>query len=138
SSPADSVAFMARLGLAPGMDLSPSSLGAAVARAVERLSSVGHPYAELGVRSLDWDSTGARVRLNGALGPAVTVSRARVDGLAVTQPKLVHRVVGRLEGASYDRVAVEAARERLVQLGLFRNVTFQGIEGEVDPAQAQV
>jgi len=137
-SPSDSVAFMAGLGLTPGMDVSPSGLSAAVTRAVERLSSTGHPYAELGVRSLDWDASGARVRLNGVLGPAVTVSRVRVDGLNATRPSVVQRVVGRLEGTTYDRTEVEAGRERLVQLGLFRNVTFQGIEGEDDPARAQV
>jgi outer membrane protein assembly factor BamA len=138
ASPRDSAQFLQALGLAPGGIASPAGVAAAVQAAVARLSDHGRPYAELGVSLFEWDSTGARVRLNGALGPEVTVTRVRIDGLAATQPRVALRAIGRLDGAPFDRPAAEAARERLVQLGLFRRVTYEGIEGESDWTKAQL
>ncbi|HYM81509.1 MAG TPA: BamA/TamA family outer membrane protein [Candidatus Limnocylindria bacterium] len=137
-SPADSLRFFDALELRAGGDFSPNALSAAVVTAVRRLADTGHPYAELGVSAVDWDSAGVRVRLNGSLGPAVTVTRARVEGLVATSPKVARRAVGRLEGGPYNRAAAEAGRERLAHLGLFRNVTLEGIEGEADWSRAQL
>lgn len=138
ASPEDSVRFLQALGLTPGGYASPAGLAAAVQAAVGRLSDHGRPYAELGVTGFEWDSAGARVRLNGALGPEVTITRVRIDGLVATRPAIAKRAIGRLEGTRFDRPAAEAARERLVQLGLFRRVSYEGIEGESDWTKAQL
>ncbi|HEY3216341.1 MAG TPA: BamA/TamA family outer membrane protein [Candidatus Eisenbacteria bacterium] len=136
--PGDSLAFATSLGLEPGSWASPRALGEAVTRAVRHAAEREHPYARLGVTSLEWDSAGARVRVGGALGPEVRISRARIDGLRVTRHAILRRCVGSLEGNLYDRAAAEAARDRLLQLGLFRTVSYVGLEGESDWRQAQL
>uniref|UniRef100_A0A832I9J8 Bacterial surface antigen (D15) domain-containing protein n=1 Tax=Eiseniibacteriota bacterium TaxID=2212470 RepID=A0A832I9J8_UNCEI len=134
----DSAAFAAALGLAPGQPVSPARVGAAIERAVARAVAAGHPYAELAFGAWE-DSAGAvRLRLAGSRGPRVTVSRARVEGLVVTRPALAARALGRLEGTVYDPAAAAAARDRLAQLGLFRSVRFEGLEGEPDWSRGQL
>ncbi len=135
-SPADSARF-ARALVVPAW-ASPAALGEAVTRAVENVASEGYPYATLGVAAWDADSGRVRVRLSGALGPAVTITRARVEGLRVTRASVAERAMGRLAGMPYHRATAEAARDRLEQLGLFRSVTFAGIEGEGDWSRAQL
>jgi outer membrane protein assembly factor BamA len=61
-----------------------------------------------------------------------------VDGLKVTRPEVAMRPLGRLVGRPWDRAAALAARERLAQLGLFRNVSFEGLEGEADWSRARL
>jgi len=136
ASPADSAVWAGAFH-APAWG-SPADLGAAVTSAVERVSSDGYPYAVLGVSGWDVDSAGAHARLSGALGPRVTVTRVRVDGLRVTRPDLAARAIGRLSGQPYRRTSAEAARDRLDQLGLFRSVRLEGLEGEGDWSRAQL
>jgi outer membrane protein assembly factor BamA len=129
---ADSAAFAAALGLAPGGWAAPGALAAAVERAVGSLSDHGHPYATLGVSGWVADSSGVHVRLAGARGPAVIVDRVRFEGLGVTREGLARRLVGRLDGAPYDRGSAEAGRDRLAQSGLFRRAEYAGLEGAAD------
>lgn len=138
SSREDSLVFGAALGLAPGGWASVSAVGDAVARAVDGAVARGWPYARLAVAAFDWDSAGARVRLSGALGPRVTVESVRLEGLSVTRPALVRRVMGPLAGRPFDPVAAEAARDRVAQLGLFNRVTYEGLEGRGDWTKADL
>ncbi len=131
-SRADSAALGVASGLAPGGWASPPAVAQAVERAVRVVAGHGYPYAVLGVSGWEQDSSGVRLRLSGARGPAVTVGGVRIEGLLVTRPAFARRVAGPLAGAPYDRAAAEAARERLAQTGLFRSVVFQGLEGERD------
>ncbi len=117
---------------------SPSTLAAAAAAALRRLAEQGYPYAQLAITGFDWDSAGARVRMSGSRGPRVTVSGARIEGLKTTRPALAARAVGRAAGRPYDPAAAEAGRERLLQLGLFRSVTWEGLEGEPDWSRARL
>lgn len=128
----DSAALAAGLGIVAGAPASPRGLGAAVERALSRAVDDGHPYAQLAITG--WDAAGdtVRLRLAGARGPRVTVTRARVEGLVVTRPELAGRVLARLEGRPFDRGEAEAARDRLAQLGLFRSVAYEGLEGDAD------
>ncbi|HUK64407.1 MAG TPA: hypothetical protein VLV15_13765, partial [Dongiaceae bacterium] len=128
----DSMLVANVLGLAPGGWASPRALGEAVERALDAAASRGYPYASLGVTALEWDSAGARARIGGALGPRVTVTGVRFDGLSTTSVSLVKRTAGPLEGRPYDPAAAEEAADRLRQLGLFRTVTFSGLESSGD------
>jgi outer membrane protein assembly factor BamA len=128
----DSLLVTNALGLKAGGWVSPRALGDAVEHALDTAASRGYPYASLGVTALDWDTAGARARVGGALGPLVTVTGMRFDGLTTTSPALVRRTAGPLEGRPYDPTAAEEAADRLRQLGLFRTVTFTGLESSGD------
>jgi outer membrane protein assembly factor BamA len=78
------------------------------------------------------------VRYSAARGPRVEISRVRVDGLKVTRPEVAARSLGRLAGRPWDEGAALAGRDRLAQLGLFRGVTFAGLEGESDWSRARL
>lgn len=134
----ESAALAALLELRVGDPASPQELGRALTRAARRLADDGYPYAELAIQGFEWDSAGARVRVTGSRGPRVTVVGVRTDGLHVTRPALVNRVIGRAVGRPFHPAAAEAARERLVQLGLFRSVSYEGLEGEGDWARGRL
>ena len=126
----DSARFASALGLAPGAWASPSVVAAAVERAVDRAVDDGYPYAQLGVSAWDIDSTGVRVALSGGLGPKVTVTSVRFEGLKTTRPDVLLRAMGKVTGVPYRREDAEAACARLDQLGLFRRVELVGLEGD--------
>jgi len=136
--PADSAALAGPLGLAEGGWVSPGAIARAIERSVREAADRGHPYASLGVSVFGWDSSGAQVRLSGSLGPPVTVSAVRIEGLRVTRRSLTERGMGRLVGAPFSEAAAAAARERLTRLGLFRTVEYLGLEGEGDSRRAQL
>jgi len=135
---ADSVTLAAALGLAPGSWASPREVGDAIERAVRDAVERGHPYAELGVSGWTREAEGVTLALTGQLGPLVTVSGARIEGLRVTRPAVAQKSMGRFSGLPYNRSAAEAARERLAQLGLFRSVSLVGLEGEPDWSRARL
>jgi outer membrane protein assembly factor BamA len=137
-SRADSASFGAALDLSPGGWASPASVGEAVERAVRDAADHGHPYATLGVSVFRWDSGGAHVRLSGALGPVVTVTRVRLVGLRATRQSLAERSMGPLVGTHFSQAAAVAARDRLARLGLFRAVEYRGLEGEGDAQRGQL
>jgi outer membrane protein assembly factor BamA len=134
----DSSRFAASLDLQPGGWVSPALLAQGIERAVREAADHGNPYATLGVSAFRWDSAGAHVRLGGSLGPAVTISRVRLDGMRVTRPALAERAMGRLAGTPFSQAAAVAAGDRLRQLGLFRGVEYQGLDGEGDWRQGQL
>lgn len=134
----DSAAFADGLPLRAGDPASPRAVESAMDRALESASETGHPYASLSVSGWDADSSGVRLQLSGVRGPRVTISRVRFDGMRATRAAVAERAAGRLAGRPWQRSAALAGRERLLQLGLFREVAFAGIEGESDPARAQI
>jgi len=137
-SSADSAAARQALRLAPGGPVSPRAVHEALDQAVGRLSDEGHPYAEFLVAGWSVDSAGVRLAISAERGPRVTVERVRFEGLEVTQPDFALRAMGRLIGLPYRRVAAEAARDRLGQLGLFRSVTYEGLEAGAAPTLGQL
>jgi outer membrane protein assembly factor BamA len=134
----DSAALARGLLIRTGGWASPQEATLAVDRALHAIADHGHPYAELGVTGWDADSGRVRLTLSGALGPLVTVSAARIEGLRVTRTAFASRPLARLVGAPYDRAAAEAARDRLAQLGVFRSVTLRDLEGEGDWSRARL
>ena len=81
---------------------------------------------------------GVTLRYAAARGPRVVISRVRLEGLKATREDVAVRAAGRLAGRPWDRQAALAGRERLAQLGLFREVSFEGLEGEADWGKAQL
>ncbi len=130
--PADSARIDAALDLSPGGWAAPRAIGGAIERAVDRLVSDGYAYAEIDLAEWSADSLGARVALAGVLGPRVIVDDVRIDGLKVTRPDVARRAMGRLLKLPFQPEAAEAARTRLVQLGLFRSVRYEGLESAAD------
>ena len=135
---ADSAQFAEALALHTGDPAAPRAVGEAIARALESVVDHGYPYAELGVSGWQADSGRVALWLSGALGPQVLVTRARIEGLHVTRRSVAERSMGRLAGLPYQRSTALAARDRLAQLGLFRSVTLEGLEGEGDWSRAQL
>jgi translocation and assembly module TamA len=117
---------------------SPAALEEAATRALQTMATKGYPYAKLTVSGFDWDSAGARVRVSATPGPRVTVTGARIEGLRATRPQLAERALGRALGAPYSPAAAESGRERLLQLGLFRSVVWEGLAGEPDWGRARL
>ncbi|HTM58431.1 MAG TPA: POTRA domain-containing protein, partial [Candidatus Udaeobacter sp.] len=134
----DSALFGRALALTPGGAASPQLVSAAIDRAVESVAGEGYPYAELGVRSWEADSGTVRVHLSGALGPRIQITRVRIEGLHVTREDVAQRALGHLTGMPYRRAVAEDARDRLDALGLFRSVSFEGLEGEGDWSRAHL
>lgn len=137
-TPAESALIAAGLPLAAGDPAAPGAVAGALDRALAAAAESGHPYATLGVSGWEVTGDGVALRVSGALGPRVTVSGVRVEGLLATRPALAARAAGRLAGEPYRRSAALAGRERLVQLGLFRTVAYEGLEGEADPSRARL
>jgi outer membrane protein assembly factor BamA len=118
---------------------SPGAAGRAGERALRAVADQGYPYARMSLGRFEADTAGGVTLVYGATrGPRVTISGVRLEGLKVTQRRLAERSVGRVTGRPWDRAAALAGRERLAQLGLFRNVTFEGLEGEADWSRARV
>jgi outer membrane protein assembly factor BamA len=145
-SPEDSSAFGSALKLDAGEPASPGAAGAAGERSLRAVADAGYPYARLSLSRFEMEPLGAApgagrgvvLRYAGARGPRVVISRVRIEGLKVTRPEVAERSMGRLAGQPWDYAAALAGRERLAQLGLFRNVSFQGLEGEPDWGRARL
>ena len=142
----DSAAFAAGLSRRAGDPASPGAAGLAGERALRTVADEGYPYARLGLSRFELDTArvasgadrGVALSYTGTRGPRVVISGLRVDGLKVTRPEVATRSLGRLAGRPWDRAAALAARERLAQLGLFRSVSFEGLEGEGDWSRARL
>ena len=142
----DSAAFAAGLTRRAGDPASPGAAGLAGERALRVVADEGYPYARLSLSRFDVDTARAgsgatrdvALSYSGMRGPRVMISGLRVDGLKVTRPDVAARSLGHLAGRPWDRAAALAARERLAQLGLFRNVSFEGLEGEADWSRARL
>ena len=142
----DSAAFGAGLTRRAGDPASPGAAGLAGERALRLVADEGYPYARLSLSRFDADTAatvsgadrGVALSYAGTRGPRVMISGLRVEGLKVTRPEVATRSLGRLAGRPWDRAAALAARERLAQVGLFRNVSFEGLEGEADWSWARL
>lgn len=141
---ADSAAFAAALTPRAGDVASAAEAGAAGERALRAVAGAGYPYARLGLSRFQSDTLveagvrGVTLRYAAARGPRVAISRVRVEGLKATREDVAVRAAGRLAGRAWDRPSALAGRERLAQLGLFREVSFEGLEGEADWSRAQL
>jgi outer membrane protein assembly factor BamA len=137
-SAGDSARIASALALTAGGIASPGFIRERVESAVDALAGDAYPYATLGVGGWQADSGGVRVRFTGTLGPRVTISDVRIDGLRTTRREVAMRALGRVSGRPYRRREAEDGRDRLAALGLFRSVRFEGLEGESDWSRAHL
>jgi outer membrane protein assembly factor BamA len=137
-SRADSTTLARALGIHVGDWASPAGLAEALRRAVESAAAAGYPYAQLAVTQFAWSDSGARVRVGGSLGPGVTLSGVRFEGMHATLPRFAERALGRVAGHRFDPELAESGRERLARLGVFQNVEYLGLDGEADWARARL
>jgi outer membrane protein assembly factor BamA len=137
-TPADSLALARALGIGIGDWASPAALAEGLKRAVESAAAAGHPYAQIAVTQFAWSDSGARVRVGGSLGPPVTLSGVRFEGMHATEPRFAERALGRIAGQRFDPTLAENGRERLARLGVFQNVEYLGLDGEADWARARL
>lgn len=124
----DSAVLTPTIGIEPGAPASPSSVAAALDRAVAAAAETGYPYAHVSVSAWQQDSGAVRLVIGGALGPAVRITGVRFEGLHATKPGLLTRAIGPL-GDVYRTSTAMAARDRVEQLGLFRSVELGDLEG---------
>ena len=117
---------------------SPGAVAAGAQTALGHLADAGYPYAQITVTSFDWDTAGARIRVSGGGGPRVTITGVDIAGLHTTRSTFAARSLGHAVGRPYDPAAAEAGRERLLQLGLFRRVSWEGLAGEPDWGRARL
>ena len=134
----DSSGIAAAFPLRVGDWASPGAIAAGADSAVGRLAQAGFPYAQISMTSFDWDSAGARLRVSGTGGPRVIITGVEIQGLRATRPRFANRTLGYAIGKPYDPAAAEAGRERLLQLGLFRQVSWQGLAGEPNWGEARL
>jgi outer membrane protein assembly factor BamA len=132
ASPEDSAAVRSALPLAAGAWASPPGVNQAIESALGQIADHGYPYAQLTVAAWDADSGGVRLALEAVRGPQVTVTAIQIDGLHVTRPAFAGRPLAGMVGHPFQRATAEAGRDRLAQLGLFREVTYRGLVGEGD------
>lgn len=105
--------------------------GAAVYRAaraelLRRFANLGHPGVSLsGGAEVDPDRLSAAVRWRVQPGPKVQFGAVRVEGLEDVDEKLVRGELTFEQGQDFSLDALEASREQIYDLGLFRAVTLQ-------------
>lgn len=129
---ADSAHVARSLASLAGESADPARFERALERSVEEAEREGRAWAQLAVADWRSDSGVVHTRVTGVLGPEVSVTGVRLEGLSVTQPALARRAMGRLSGMPYRPLLARAAAERLLQLGVFRRVEFLGLEGSAD------
>ena len=129
---ADSARVARSLASLAGETADPARFERALARAVEEAERDGYAWAQLAVADWRIEEGMVHTRVTGALGPEVSVTGVRLEGLSVTQPALARRAMGRLSGMPYRPLQARAATERLLQLGVFRRVEYLGLEGGAD------
>ena len=127
--PADSARLASFIHWPRGEPADPTQLGVFVERAHTAAESQGHAWAQVAVTSWLPDSGRVDVRLSGVLGPRVTITGVRIDGLKVTRRDVAERALGKLAGQAYDPVVARGAAARLAQLGVFSRAEFTGLEG---------
>ncbi|HEY6196466.1 MAG TPA: BamA/TamA family outer membrane protein [Candidatus Eisenbacteria bacterium] len=125
----DSLLLARLLHWSRGAPVDPAVLESGVDQALREAEDQGHAWAQLAVTGWDADSGRVNVRLSGALGPRVEVSRVRIDGLKTTRHDVAERALGRLAGLPYNPASARAAAVRLQQLGVFSRTEFSGLEG---------
>jgi translocation and assembly module TamA len=127
ATPDDSARTRSVLGLATGDVASPERIAQALEHAAAELVARGHAYAELSVGGWRPDSGQLHLSIAALPGPKVRVSQVRIEGLSVTREDVARRVLRGLEGEYYDPATAAQGRDRLLRLGLFRDVRFDGL-----------
>ncbi len=103
------------------------------------LQERGHAWAEVkGVADINRDARLATLHYTINPGPLVTFGDVRVEGTRVVSPKDVIRQSGIIRGEPYRPVALDDARGKLYNLGLFSSVRPDLVHDPAHPDVADV
>jgi outer membrane protein assembly factor BamA len=127
--PGDSTRLASFLRWPHGEPADPEQLTTVVERSLTAAESQGHAWAQLAVTGWEPDSGRVDVRLSGVLGPRVTITGVRIDGLKVTRRDVAERALGKLTNQAYDPAVARGAAARLAQLGVFSRAEYTGLDG---------
>jgi len=111
----------------------------AKARVEKHLLDEGHAFATVDGRvEVDRDARVARIVLRVAPGPIAHLAHVHVFGTERVDPRRVAIRTGLREGARFDPAALDTARGRLWNLGVFSSVSMRFEPKEGDPSLVEV
>jgi translocation and assembly module TamA len=125
--------------LRPGEVLVHARYVEAKERLKEKLLDAGRAFATVEGRvEVDRDARVARIVLSAAPGPIARFAHVHVFGTERVDPRRVAIRTGLREGDRFDPAALDTARGRLWNLGVFSSVAVRFEPKEGDPAQVDV
>ncbi|SHL73932.1 autotransporter secretion outer membrane protein TamA [Roseibium suaedae] len=131
--PPEDAAEEPSFGLVPGEQAASTRILSAEQKMALALKKQGYPKAEVSGRDIVADHATKKldVTLTVATGPRARFGAVTVKGTEVTEPDFVISQAMIPVGETYSPQALESARKRLNELGIFSSI--QLVEGEVDP-----
>jgi translocation and assembly module TamA len=123
----DEIGTPASVGFATGEPARARVIGSASALAVEQWRQLGHPKAAETGRDVLAEHPSATLDVSIRLDPgrAARFGRTRVEGSSRTDPGFIAYMADIPEGAEFDPDAIDASRDRLTRLGVFRSIRIE-------------
>ena len=123
----DEVASPASVGFDTGEPARARVIGAASGLAVEQWRQLGHPKAAESGRDVIADHPSETLDVSIRLDPgrAARFGPTRVEGASRTDPDFIEYMADIPEGSEFDPDIVDAARDRLTRLGVFRSIRIE-------------
>jgi translocation and assembly module TamA len=106
-----------------GEPFSPEGFDLAVAEALRAYDEAGYPVASIAPEITAAGGSGLGVTLRVEEGPRATIGSLVFEGVTSTRLKVLQRETGLKIGEPYDGSKVEAARQNLLRLGVFEDVS---------------
>ena len=118
----DSARARSVLDVAAGQPFEARRLEAGIERLLDAYGERSRPLASVTVLGLERRGTRVDVELRVLEGDSLRVAEVVYEGARSTRRALLEKSVGNLVGLPYNRARLAAARERLLDLGVFRRV----------------
>jgi outer membrane protein insertion porin family len=112
----------AATGLATGRPFRPAELSAGIDRLLEAYEARALPDARALVADLEPKDGAVRIALRVFEGDSLTVKDVAFEGARTTRRSVLEKSVRGVVGLPYNPAAIDAARRRLFDLGVFRRV----------------
>jgi outer membrane protein assembly factor BamA len=109
-------------GLAAGTPFRPEELERGIGRLLDAYDARARPQTRVLVLGMEPESGRVNLTLQVVEGDSVVVRELVFDGLRSTRRDLLEKTMGNVVGLPYNRARLEAARQRILDLGLFSRV----------------
>ncbi len=119
-----------------GKPFSPGSFEAAIARSLSAYDEAGFPVARITPEVTASGEAGLGVILNVDEGPRATIGAVEFGGAVATRHNVLMRETRLRVGEAYDGSKVRAARQSLMRLGVFEEVSEPGLS--INPADSSL
>jgi len=106
-----------------GLPFSPARFHRDIERVLKAYDEAGYPAARIVPGVAAAEEAGLRIVLEVDEGPRVTIGSVVFEGAGGTKQEVLERETGLRAGRPYDGSRVDAARRRLMALGLFEQVS---------------